>query len=102
MDKLQFISKNLLIAGETGSGKTYFLRYLINQILEKCDEKPVIYVHDLKGVNYRRIINNLNIFKYNEAEIFVLIDRIYWLLWRLWDTLVLLVLMYSYKDIIVI
>lgn len=75
MDKLQFISKNLLIAGETGSGKTYFLRYLINQILEECKEKPVIYVHDLKGVDYRRIINNLNIFKYNEAEIFDLIDR---------------------------
>lgn len=75
MDKLQFISNNLLIAGETGSGKTYFLRYLINQILEECKEKPVIYVHDLKGVDYRRIINNLNIFKYNEAEIFDLIDR---------------------------
>lgn len=74
MNKLQFISKNLLIAGETGSGKTYFLRYLINQILEECEEKPVIYVHDLKGVDYRRIINNLNIFKYNEAEIFELID----------------------------
>lgn len=75
MDKLQFISKNLLIAGETGSGKTYFLRYLINQILEECKEKPVIYVHDLKGIDYRRIIDNLNIFKYNEAEIFDLIDR---------------------------
>ena len=75
MDKLLFISKNLLIAGETGSGKTYFLRYLINQILEECKEKPVIYVHDLKGIDYRRIIDNLNIFKYNEAEIFDLIDR---------------------------
>ena len=51
------------------------MRYLINQILEECKEKPVIYVHDLKGVDYRRIINNLNIFKYNEAEIFGLIDR---------------------------
>ena len=38
IDKLQFISKNLLIAGETGSGKTYFLRYLINQILEECEK----------------------------------------------------------------
>lgn len=75
MDKKLFLSKNLLIAGETGSGKTYFLRYLINQILETYEEKSVIYVHDFKGVDYRRIINNLNIFKYNEAEIFELIDR---------------------------
>lgn len=75
MNKKLFLSKNVLIAGETGSGKTYFLRYLINQILEECEEKPVIYVHDFKGVDYIRIINNLNIFKYNEAEIFELIDR---------------------------
>lgn len=74
MDKKLFLSKNVLIAGETGSGKTYFLRYLINQILE-CKEKPVIYIHDLKDVDYRRIVNNLNIFKYNEAEIFELTDR---------------------------
>lgn len=75
MDKKLFLSKNVLIAGGTGSGKTYFLTYLINQILEEREEKPVIYIHDLKGVDYRRIINNLNIFKYNEAEIFELIDR---------------------------
>ena len=74
MDKKLFLSKNVLIAGGTGSGKTYFLTYLINQILEEREEKPVIYIHDLKGVDYRRIINNLNIFKYNEAEIFELID----------------------------
>ena len=74
MNKKLLLSKNVLITGGTGSGKTYFLRYLINQILE-CKEKPVIYIHDLKDVDYRRIVNNLNIFKYNEAEIFELIDR---------------------------
>lgn len=74
MKKLQFISKNLLIAGETGSGKTYLLTYLINQILEEYDKNPIIFIYDFKGFDYRKKINNINIFKYNEAEIFKLID----------------------------
>ncbi len=74
MKKLQFISKNLLIAGETGSGKTYLLTYLINQILEEYDKNPIIFIYDFKGFDYRKKINNINIFKYNEAEIFRLID----------------------------
>lgn len=74
MDKLQFISKNLLIAGEIGSGKTNFLKYLINQITEE-HEKTIIYINDLKGLDYLKMINNLNVFIYNEAEIFELIDH---------------------------
>ena len=74
MDKLQFISNNLLIAGETGSGKTYFLKYLINQILETYEEKPLVYICDLKSLDYIKTINNTNILKYNEEEISKLVD----------------------------
>ena len=74
MDKLQFISNNLLIAGETGSGKTYFLKYLINQILETYEEKSLVYICDLKSLDYIKTINNTNILKYNEEEISKLVD----------------------------
>lgn len=74
MDKLQFISNNLLIAGETGSGKTYFLKYLINQILETYEEKSIVYICDLKSLDYIKTINNTNILKYNEEEISKLVD----------------------------
>lgn len=76
MDKLQFISNNLLIAGETGSGKTYFLKYLINQILETYEEKSLVYICDLKNLDYIKTINNTNILKYNEEEISKLVDDI--------------------------
>lgn len=74
MNKKLFLSKNVLIAGETGSGKTHFLRYLINQILEECEEKPLVYICDLKGVDYIRTINNTNILKYDEEKISKLVD----------------------------
>ncbi len=74
MNKKLFLSKNLLIAGETGSGKTHFLRYLINQILEECEEKSLVYICDLKSVDYIKTINNTNILKYDEEEISKLVD----------------------------
>lgn len=74
MNKKLFLSKNVLIAGETGSGKTHFLRYLINQIIETYEEKSLVYICDLKSLDYIKTINNTNIFKYNETEIFELID----------------------------
>lgn len=74
MNKKLFLSKNVLIAGETGSGKTHFLRYLINQIIETYEEKSLVYICDLKSLDYIKTFNNTNIFKYNETEIFELID----------------------------
>lgn len=74
MDKKLFLSKNVLIAGETGSGKTYFLRYLINQILETYEEKSLVYICDLKSLDYIKTINNTNILKYDQEEISKLVD----------------------------
>lgn len=74
MDKFQFISKNLLIAGETGAGKTYFIKYLIDHLLKERDKKPLVFIHDLKGIDYFKVVDNSNVFAYDEDKIFALID----------------------------
>ena len=51
-------SKNLLIGGEVGSGKTYLLTLLINKIMENKDSNSLIYISDPKLSCFRRFINN--------------------------------------------
>lgn len=42
MDMSFGISSNVLVAGETGTGKTYFLKALIKEITQKRDSEATI------------------------------------------------------------
>ncbi len=66
--------KNLLIGGETGSGKTYLLTLLINKIMENKDSNLLIYISDPKLFCFRRFINNKDILNYDENELVKIVN----------------------------
>ena len=66
--------KNLLIGGETGSGKTYLLTLLINKIMENKDSNSLIYISDPKLFYFRRFINNQDILSYDENELVKIVN----------------------------
>ena len=66
--------KNLLICGETGSGKTYLLTLLINKIMENKDSNSLIYISDPKLFCFRRFINNKDILNYDENELVKIVN----------------------------
>ncbi|MBO8426153.1 MAG: ATP-binding protein [Firmicutes bacterium] len=68
MDMSFDISSNLLVAGETGTGKTYFLKALIKKITQNSDSEANIYIDDPKEFEYRRLLNGTNIRPYDEDE----------------------------------
>lgn len=74
MDMSFGISSNLLVAGSTGSGKTYFLKALIKEITQKSDSKATIYIDDPKYLEYRRLLNGTNILSYDENEVASLME----------------------------
>lgn len=63
------ISSNVLVAGGTGTGKTYFLKALIKEITRKRDPEAIIYIDDPKWFEYRRLINGESIRPYDENEV---------------------------------
>lgn len=68
------ISSNVLVAGETGTGKTYFLKALIKEITQKRDSEAIIYIDDPKEFEYRRLLNGTNIRPYDEDEVTSLME----------------------------
>lgn len=68
------ISKNLVIGGETGSGKTYLLTLLLKKIMENKDSNSLIYISDTKLFCFRRFINNKDILNYDENELVKIIN----------------------------
>lgn len=74
MDMSFGISSNMLIAGETGTGKTYFLKALIKEITQNSDSKANIYIDDPKGFEYRRLLNRTSIRPYDEDEVTSLME----------------------------
>ena len=68
-------SKNLLIGGEVGSGKTYLLTLLINKIMENKDSNSLIYISDPKLFCFRRFINNKDILNYDENELVKIVNN---------------------------
>lgn len=68
------ISKNLLIGGEVGSGKTYLLTLLIKKIIENKDSSSLIYISDPKLFCFRRFINNKDILNYDENELVKIVN----------------------------
>lgn len=68
------ISSNVLVAGETGTGKTYFLKALIEEITQKRDSEAIIYIDDPNFFEYRRLLNGTNIRPYDEDEVTSLME----------------------------
>lgn len=69
MDMSFGISSNVLVAGETGTGKTCFLKALIKEITQKRDSEAIIYIDDPKEFEYRRLLNGTSIRPYDENEV---------------------------------
>ena len=69
MDMSFGISSNVLVAGPTGNGKTYFLTALIKEINRKREPEAIIYIDDPKWFEYRRLINGESIRSYEEKEV---------------------------------
>lgn len=74
MDMSFGISSNVLVAGATGTGKTYFLKALIKEITQKRDSEATIYIDDPKEFEYRRLLNGTNIRPYDEDEVTSLME----------------------------
>ena len=74
MDMSFGISSNVLVAGETGTGKTYFLKALIKEITQKRDSEATIYIDDPKFFEYRRLLNGTSIRPYDENEVTSLME----------------------------
>lgn len=74
MDMSFGISSNVLVAGPTGNGKTYFLTALIKEINGKREPEAIIYIDDPKWFEYRRLINGESIRSYEEKEVTRLVE----------------------------
>lgn len=74
MDMSFGISSNVLVAGETGTGKTCFLKALIKEITQNSDSEATIYIDDPKEFEYRRLLNGTNIRPYDENEVTSLME----------------------------
>lgn len=74
MDMSFGFSSNVLVAGATGTGKTYFLKALIKEITQKRDSEAIIYIDDPKEFEYRRLLNGTNTRPYDEDEVTSLME----------------------------
>lgn len=74
MDMSFGISSNVLVTGETGTGKTYFLTALIKEINGKREPEAIVYIDDPKWFEYRRLINGESIRSYEEKEVSRLVE----------------------------
>ncbi len=61
IDGDEVLNKHMLIIGSTGSGKSYFTKHFISQLVnEACERKPQVFIFDPHGEYYDSLKDNIN------------------------------------------